>query len=324
MSKAIGIFSGGLDSILAVEVLRRQGVEVLAITFETPFFASRRAAESARQIGVAHRIQDITTEHIEILKNPRFGMGRNMNPCMDCHALMFRKAGEIMEAEGYDFLFSGEVLGQRPFSQNRQALEQVARASGFPDRIVRPLSALRLPPTGPEQSGLVDRKRLLGLMGRSRKPQMELARQWGITKFPSPAGGCLLTDPAFSARLRDLFEREQDWDLRDLYLLSVGRHLRLTPYRKVVVGRNHNENEKLASLARDQDAQLTAVDYPGPLALVPHGGPREVLEKAASVCLRYSDAPASGTHAVLIQQAGLEWILRVSPSSPAQTDQWII
>lgn len=324
MSKAIGVFSGGLDSILAVEVLRRQGVEILALTFETPFFGSLRAAESASSLGVPHRVMDITEEHLQILRNPLFGLGRHMNPCMDCHALMFRKAGEIMEKEGYDFLFSGEVLGQRPFSQNLRALQKVAEASGYPDRILRPLSALRLPPSGPESSGLVDRNRLMGLKGRSRKPQMELAARWGISKFPTPAGGCLLTDPGFSARLKDLWEKEEKWDLRDLKLLSVGRHLRVTPSKKLVVGRNQSENEKLASMAGEEDFQLEALEYPSPLVLLPHGGTQQLLELAASVCLRYSDAPSQGTHIVRVRHGDGEWILEAEPCDSHQTDQWII
>lgn len=324
MSRAVGIFSGGLDSILAVEVLRRQGIEVLAVTFETPFFGSLRAVESAKSLGVDHRVLDITEEHLQILRNPVFGLGKHMNPCMDCHALMFRKAGELMEKEGYDFLFSGEVLGQRPFSQNLRALQKVAEASGFPDRILRPLSALRLPPSGPEKSGLVDRNKLLGLKGRSRKPQMELAAMWGISRFPSPAGGCLLTDPSFSARLKDLWEKEEKWDVRDLKLLSLGRHLRLTPSRKLVVGRNQSENERLASMATQEDVQLEALDYPGPLVIVPHGAPQELLELAASVCLRYSDAPSQGTHWVRVRHANREWTMQARACSPDQTDQWII
>lgn len=324
MSRAIGIFSGGLDSMLAVELLRRQGVEVLALTFDTPFFGSQRAVDSARHLGVAHRVLDITQEHLHILKNPRFGLGKHMNPCMDCHALMFRKAGEIMETEGYDFLFSGEVLGQRPFSQNLRALQEVANASGLPDRILRPLSALRLPPSGPERAALVDRTRLLGLKGRSRKPQMELAAQWGIREFPSPAGGCLLTDPAFSNRLKDLWEKEQSWDVRDLKLLSLGRHLRVSPSRKILVGRNQSENERLASMATAEDLQLEALDYPGPLVLVPHGAAQELLELAASICLRYSDAPAQGLHTVRVKKGQLEWTLQARACSPHDTDLWII
>jgi tRNA-specific 2-thiouridylase len=324
MSKAIGIFSGGLDSMLSVETLRRQGIEVLAVTFETPFFSSKRAVDSARRLGVPHRVVDITAEHLEIVKNPRFGRGRYMNPCMDCHALMFKKAGEIMEAEGFDFLFSGEVLGQRPFSQNRQALEQVAKASGYPDRILRPLSAQLLPPSGPELRGLVDRSRLLAFKGRSRKPQMELARTWGIDHYPSPAGGCLLTDPGFSRRLKDLFENEACWDVRDLHLLSVGRHLRIQASKKVVVGRNREENEKIGALAREDDILLSVARYPGPLVMIPHGGPEELVEIASSICLRYSDAPKEKPHQVRIRSGGREWLVESTPCDPSLTDKWIV
>jgi hypothetical protein len=324
MSRAIGIFSGGLDSMLAVELLRRQPVEVIALTFETPFFGSARARESARLLGVPHRVLDISSEHLELVRNPRFGFGRHMNPCMDCHALMFRKAGDLLDREGYDFLFSGEVLGQRPFSQNRQALARVAMASGLPDLILRPLSALRLPPSGPELRGWVDRHQLLGFQGRSRKPQMELAREFGITQYPSPAGGCLLTDPIFSRRLRDLLGREPYWTVRDLRLLSLGRHLRPLPDRKLVVGRNHQENERIESLAGPEDVLLSAVDHPGPTVLVPYGGPDEFLEKAAAVCLRYGDAPPGPPYPVRLRQGDREWIVEASAASSRETDLWLI
>lgn len=324
MSKAVGIFSGGLDSMLSVEVLRRQGIEVLAVTFETPFFSSKKAVESAKYLGIPHRVIDISAEHLEVVKAPKFGRGRYMNPCMDCHALMFKKAGQVMEAEGYDFLFSGEVLGQRPFSQNRQALAQVAKASGYADKIVRPLSALALPPSGPELQGLVDRNRLLALRGRSRKPQMELARQWGIEEFPSPAGGCLLTDPGFSTRLKDLFDNEAKWDIRDLFLLSLGRHLRIHPSKKLIVGRNKVENDRILSMARDTDVILSPVGVPGPIVLLPHGGPIELIKVAASICLRYSDGRLGGIRPVKVRQAKMEWILEVSPCSEEQTDKWLI
>ena len=324
MSRAIGIFSGGLDSMLAVELLRRQGVEVLALTFETPFFGSARATESARILNVPHRVLDLSLQHLEVVRSPRFGFGRHMNPCMDCHALMFQRAGELLDQEGYDFLFSGEVLGQRPFSQNRQALARVAMASGRPDLILRPLSALCLPPSGPEERGWVDRGRLLSLRGRTRKPQMELAREFGITQYPSPAGGCLLTDPIFSRRLADLFQREAGWSERDLRLLSVGRHLRPFPGGKLIVGRNHRENERIQELAGPLDIQLSAVDHPGPTVLVPHGGPPELLEKAAAVCLRYGDAPSGTAHAVRLRQGDKEWIVQAIASSSQDTDRWII
>lgn len=324
MSRAIGIFSGGLDSMLAVEVLRRQGVEVLAVTFTSPFFGSERARESAQVLGVHHRVVDLTDEEIKGLLSPHFGFGRHMNPCMDCHALMFGKAAGLLDEKGYDFLFSGEVLGQRPFSQNRQALELVAKASGREDLILRPLSALLLPPSGPEQRRLVDRQRLLGLRGRSRKPQMELAKEWGISHYPSPAGGCLLTDPVFSRRLSDLLHKEPFWAHRDLRLLSIGRHLRVSPQRKIVVGRNMLDNERLEAMANGEDVLVSAIGHPGPIVLVPYGGEPEVLERAASVCLRYGDAPATQSNPVLLRQGGRKWVMEAVACDPDQTAHWLI
>jgi tRNA U34 2-thiouridine synthase MnmA/TrmU len=324
MSRAIGIFSGGLDSMLAVELLRRQGVEVLAVTFETPFFGSERARQSAQLLSVDHRVADITAEHLEVVLAPRFGRGRHMNPCKDCHALMFRKAGEILDREAYDFLFSGEVLGQRPFSQNPRALQEVARASGRPELIVRPLSALCLPPSGPEQRGLVDRSRLLGLRGRSRKPQMELARQWGLHSYPSPAGGCLLTDPSFSRRLADLLEREPVWTERDLRLLTLGRHLRPPSGGKMVVGRNERENGRLEEMAGPDDILLWAAEQPGPTLLIPHGGSPERVALGAGLCLRYGGTPEGAPRPVRARQGGREWLLEAAPCPPREAESWLI
>jgi tRNA-specific 2-thiouridylase len=322
--RAVGIFSGGLDSMLAVEVLRRQGVEVLAVTFKTPFFGSDRARHSAQILGVPHRVEDIALEHLNIVRDPSFGYGRQMNPCMDCHALMFRKAGEILDREAYHFIFSGEVLGQRPFSQNRRALAKVAQASGRADLILRPLSALCLPPSLPEQRGLLDRRRLLGLQGRSRKPQMKLAREWGIAGYPSPAGGCLLTDPIFSRRLRDLFENQPSWTHRDLQFLSLGRHLRISPEHKIIVGRNQGENERLHALATVQDILINAVEHPGPTVLVPDGADPAFLKRAASICLRYGDAPRDSSHTVECRQGGKRWIFETAAATPKETDRCLI
>jgi tRNA-specific 2-thiouridylase len=327
-SRAIGIISGGLDSLLAVELLRRQDIEVLAVTFVTPFFGSEKGQEAARALGVDHRVIDITREHLRIVRRPQFGYGRHMNPCMDCHALMFNVAGELLDGEGYDFLFSGEVLGQRPLSQNRQALERVAEASGRPDEIVRPLSALCLPPSGPEKRGLLDRNRLLGLQGRSRKPQMALAAQWGIVRYPSPAGGCLLTDANFSRRLAQLLKGKAPWEIRDLHLLPVGRHLLPLPERKIVVGRNQKENETLQSLVLPDDLVLAVESHPGPLVLIPHGGASpaspQLLQRAAGVCVRYSDAPQETEQLIRVQHGARQWWLHAAAATPRQTDAWLI
>jgi tRNA-specific 2-thiouridylase len=259
----------------------------------TPFFGSKRAEQSAAMIDMELRIMDITELHLEIVKSPKYGYGKGMNPCIDCHALMFREAGKVMEAEGADFLFSGEVLGERPMSQNRQSLMIVARQSGYQDFIIRPLSAKLLPETLPERERKVDREQLLDFSGRSRKPQIELANHYGITEYPQPAGGCLLTEPGYSRKLRELMEHSPILDVRDIQMLRIGRHFRLDTGEKVIVGRDKDENEKLLSLKEEEDITLDVSDYPSPITIIPHGASQDIIAKAASICVRYSDAPQS-------------------------------
>jgi tRNA U34 2-thiouridine synthase MnmA/TrmU len=216
-----------------------------------------------------------------------------MNPCIDCHALMFNRAGRIMDAESGDFLFSGEVLGQRPKSQNRRAMDLVARLSGYADFILRPLSAKCLPETPVETAKLVDRTRLLDLSGRTRKPQMELAQKYGLTSYPSPAGGCLLTDPVFSRRLRELYDLNPALRDREVAFLKYGRHFRLPRGYKVIVGRNRIDNESLEQLVNSGDVVIKAANVPGPTVIIPDvngAPPADVLETAAAMTLAYSDA----------------------------------
>ena len=293
MVTGIGLISGGLDSMLAARILMDQDIHVIGISFVTPFFGSERAERAAAMIDMELRIMDITELHLEIVKSPKYGYGKGMNPCIDCHALMFREAGKVMEAEGADFLFSGEVLGERPMSQNRQSLMIVARQSGYQDFIIRPLSARLLPETLPEREGKVDREKLLDISGRSRKPQIELAAHYGITEYPQPAGGCLLTEPGYSRRLRELMEHSLALDPRDIQMLRIGRHFRLDTGEKVIVGRDQDENEKLLSLKEEEDITLDVSDYPSPITIIPHGASQDAIAKAASICVRYSDAPHS-------------------------------
>ncbi|MFH1138436.1 MAG: tRNA 4-thiouridine(8) synthase ThiI [Pseudomonadota bacterium] len=297
MSKAFGIFSGGLDSILSTLVLKKLGVEVTLLTFSTPFFGPEKAIESAATIGMTTRIVDITDKHFEMMKKPRHGFGRNMNPCIDCHALMYREAGQIMEREGGDFLFSGEVLAQRPKSQNRRALDIVAGESGYGDKILRPLSAKALPPTRMEIENLVDRERLLGLTGRTRKPQIELAARFGVANFPAPAGGCLLTDPNYSRRLKELATAAGELIVRDVELLKWGRHFRLPGFGKIVVGRDRLENEAIERLAGPDDLLFKVAEAPGPSVLAPYAGllsdaarAGDGFQLAAAIAVSYSDA----------------------------------
>jgi tRNA U34 2-thiouridine synthase MnmA/TrmU len=288
--KALCVFSGGLDSMLAAELIRAQDIDVLALFFETPFFESRKAAQSARKMGLSFKVVNITKRHLEIVKHPKHGYGNNMNPCIDCHALMFRIAGEMLEQEGAAFVFSGEVLGQRPMSQNKQSLSLIGRESGLEGLLLRPLSAKKLPPTTPEEKGWVKRDQLMDFQGRSRKPQMELAKKLSIDTYPSPAGGCLLTENAFSRRLKDLLSARHDPELRELELLKLGRHFRLDRQTKAVVGRNKRENEAITALAADKDNLLVSMSVPGPTVLVAGDYSDRSLKTAAEITAAYSDA----------------------------------
>jgi tRNA U34 2-thiouridine synthase MnmA/TrmU len=291
--------SGGLDSMLAVRVLQDQDIEVTGVTFQTPFFGSERAQKAAKQIGISLRVVDIGERHLEMLKNPVYGYGSQMNPCIDCHALMLRVAGGICDREGYDFLCTGEVVGQRLMSQRKDALRAVDKLSGYAGCILRPLSAKLLPATIPEKEGKVNRQGLLDIHGRSRKRQIAIARQYGIDNYPSPGGGCLLTDAAFSERLRDLFLSREEVELRDVELLKRGRHFRLPSGTRLTVGRVHEDNVKLQKLSKKGDLLFKVKDIPGPTGLIttqPSSGDREL---AAAIVAAYSDA-ATGDDAVVI------------------------
>ena len=260
-----------------------------------------------------------------MMRSPSVKYGKNMNPCMDCHALMFRLAGEVMTRQGFDFLFSGEVMGQRPMSQNRTSLRYVEKHSGYDGYIVRPLSAQCLPETLPEQQGLVDRSRLLDLSGRSRKPQLELARRFGVTDFPAPAGGCLLTDKIFSRRLRDLFDHQPETREVDLELLKFGRHFRLDDQTKIVVGRTRQDNDAIQhSIDPDADMQLRVVGFPGPLAVIPGGAPEALVFLAASICAGYSKAPDAAPVKVSVELAGGHHEVSVLGIPPSQSRRFMI
>jgi tRNA-specific 2-thiouridylase len=270
-------------------------------------------------------VLDITKDHWGMLRHPRYGYGKGMNPCIDCHALMVRKAAEWMEQEGIDFLFTGEVLGQRPFSQTKPSLRAVEKESGFLGRILRPLSALLLPETKPEQEGLVDRSRLLDISGRSRKRQMALAEEYGLNDYPTPAGGCLLTDPIFSIRLKELFSHSQEPQMREVELLKVGRHFRLNPEIKCIIGRNKKENEFIETWAGAEDGWARVVGYPGPMALALGGITRsEDWERFAQLCLSYSDAPKETILPVQLGQGDRKWLIKVSKQAKEIFREWLI
>jgi len=290
MTRALGLLSGGLDSVLAVCVIKEQGIEVAGITFETPFFNAANARASAAELGIPLKVIDLTEQHLEMMKRPRHGFGSNMNPCIDCHILMLKTACGVMRREGFDFVFTGEVLNERPMSQNRRALGVVEKDSGCGGYLLRPLSARLLDESLPEKEGKIDRLKLLDLHGRSRKPQMALAAKYGIKKYAQPAGGCLLTDPGFSRRLRDLIAHEGLGEVSRIHILKSGRHFRLPDGRKIVVGRREAENRELAELAPPGDAILRPRGIPGPVVLLGEGYDDRDLDEAARLCARYSDA----------------------------------
>jgi tRNA U34 2-thiouridine synthase MnmA/TrmU len=323
--RALGMCSGGLDSILAGMVLRRQGIHVEWITFTTPFFSAGNARRAAEQTGIPLHVQDITDVYLEMLKDPPAGYGKNMNPCMDCHALMFQKAGEFMQANGFHFLFSGEVVGQRPMSQNANALRYVEKHSAFDGSILRPLCAKNLPETPMEKTGLVDREQLLNLSGRSRKPQMALALELGITDYPSPAGGCLLTDPGFSRRLKDLFDHEDELTPHQLHMLKFGRHMRLNATAKIIVGRTQKDNDGImAHVDEARDAVLKVVGYPGPTVVLPGGGTKEIRFLAGAICAGYSKASDATTAQVLVIRGGKQEKISVLPILPEEAKRFLI
>lgn len=322
---ALGLCSGGLDSILSALVLRRQGIRVHWVSFETPFFSAARARRAAAQTGIPLTVRDIGERYLPMLKNPNCGYGQHMNPCMDCHALMFCLAGGIMRAKGFDFLFSGEVLGQRPMSQTRPSLRYVEKHSGCEGYILRPLSARLLPETIVEQKGLVDRTQLLDISGRSRKRQIALAAQFGVTDYPNPAGGCLLTDAGYCRRLKDLFDHQQDYTQNDLHLLKYGRHFRLKDHTRVIVGRTRNDNEMIHRHADGRRHLLLKMeDYPGPTVLLPADAAQGALFMGAAMCAGYSRAPSDTPVRVRVSAGKDRRTLTVVAVLPAEVKHLMI
>ena len=309
--RALGLCSGGLDSMLSGLVLRAQGIEVEWVSFETPFFAAAKARKASRLTGIPLTVKPIFADYMAMLRNPPAGYGKHMNPCMDCHTLMFRLAGEIMRERGFDFLFSGEVLGQRPMSQTKPSLRYVEKHSGLGGYILRPLCAKHLPETIPEQQGLVDRERLLDIHGRGRRDQIALAKTFGIRDYPAPAGGCLLTDKGFSARLKDLFDHGGDGTEAEVQLLKFGRHFRLNRQAKLIVGRTEKDNGSILQYHRpEQDVVLDVRDYPGPIGVLQGEPDRNTLLLAAAVCVGYSRAPKLSPVDVAVKRPAGEEVIQ--------------
>ena len=252
-----------------MKVLQNAGAdEVKALTFETPFFTAEKAKVAAKNLGIEIIVRDISEEHFQMLKNPPHGYGKNMNPCIDCHGMMFRIAKEIAEKKGFDIIATGEVVGQRPFSQNKRALSLVEKIGGLENKILRPLCAKNLAETEYEKSGLINRAKLLDFQGKSRKPQIALAAELGLKDYPTPAGGCRLTDPGYSKRLKELLLHNPEATTRDAELIKFGRVFFLGERSFVLIGRNQEENEKLEKTASKQDYLIEMTDFKGTVALL--------------------------------------------------------
>jgi len=324
MAKAIVLLSGGLDSTLAVLLLRRQGIEVTAVTFLMYFgcdmsdsaSCTTDATSLASRFGFTLKLCHLADKFTEIVKNPKFGHGKNMNPCIDCRILMLKEAKELMRMSGADFIATGEVLGQRPMSQRRDTFPRIDREADLEGLVLRPLSAKHMKPTKPELEGLVDREQLLDFAGRGRRPQMALAEEFGLTEYPAPAGGCLLTDPNFSYRLKELLEHNPDPSLKELHLLKVGRHFRRPGpgAEKFIVGRDEAENNRIQALAEPGDLIMDVVDIPSPLTLMPASATEDEVAFAATVCARYSDSNGSDEVEVSIMDGVHERRIKVEPA----------
>lgn len=288
MTRALAMVSGGLDSILAAKLIKDQGIEVIGICFRSHFFNEENAIRMTKQIDIPLKVVDFSIAHFEMVKNPKNGYGKNMNPCIDCHAMMMKYCGELLEELEADFIITGEVLNQRPMSQNRMALDRVKKESGIATKILRPLCAKILVPTEMEEKGLVDREKLMDIQGRSRKVQMELAEQWGVKEYPSPAGGCKLTEPNYSVRLKELLAFNKNPEERELGLLRVGRHFRVTPEAKVISTRTQDELAVIKQYLGKDDTILLVKDYNGSMIVIIGQATDEVIKFAAKVAIRYS------------------------------------
>jgi len=291
--KALGLLSGGLDSTLAVRLMLEQGVQVETVNFVTPFCLCGRKGCDATDIASRFQVKlkriFLGDEYLRMLRKPKHGYGKNMNPCIDCRILMLKKAKQYAKQIDADFIFTGEVLDERPMSQHKSAMKIIERESGLESKILRPLSAKCLSETDAEKRDWVEREKLLEIKGRSRKRQIELARSFGLHDYPCPAGGCLLTDREFSAKLRDSFKHKRAVRLKDISLLKVGRHFRLG-FNKIIVGRNEIENKSLLSLKAPSDYYFEVPDCGSPITILQGRKSSEAIRIAASLTARYSDA----------------------------------
>ena len=322
MAKAVALFSGGLDSTLAILVMLRQGIDVTAITFLNHFgcdisdksSCSKDPFSAAEKFGFEVKLSHLSEKFLDIVKNPKYGHGKNMNPCIDCRILMLKEAREFMNLTRADFIITGEVLGQRPMSQRKNTFPLIDKEAIVKGYLLRPLSAKLFDVTIPEQMGIVNRNMLYDFNGRTRKPQMALAKEFGLTNYPTPAGGCLLTEPNYAFRLKELLAYNKDPEFKDINLLRIGRHFRFSPECKIIVGRNKEENDVLISLSDSRDHILKVEGYGSPITLIAGKATDKALTLAASLCARYSDAKHLPEVNVTVSMKEEKYYLKVQPA----------
>jgi tRNA-uridine 2-sulfurtransferase len=326
MTTALAMISGGLDSILAAKLVKDQGIEVIGICFKSYFFSEKNALKIVKQIDIPLEVVDFSEEHFEMVKNPKYGHGKNMNPCIDCHAMMMRHCGELLEKFHADFIITGEVLNQRPMSQNRSALDIVRNESGIGHKILRPLCAKNLNPTDMEIEGLIDREALMDIKGRNRKIQMELAEKWGILEYPSPAGGCKLTEPNYSLRLKELLLHKEESSKKDLELLKIGRHFRVASDAKIISTRTEKEGELLKQLLNQDDLVFEASDYIGSGVVIIGEATNEDIEFAAKITGRYSKGKENKAISIRYGKYGdvLDNYIESAPATEEEINKYIL
>ena len=318
--KALALLSGGLDSTLAVKMMLDMGIDVEALNFTSPFCTctgknsgcKSEAVRVAQEFSIPIKVIHKGLDYLEIVRNPKHGYGKGVNPCVDCRIYLLRKAKEYMAECGADFIITGEVLGQRPMSQKRDALRVIERESGLEGLLLRPLSAQHFEPTIPEKEGWVDREKLLAIKGRCRKELFELAEEIDVKNYPCPAGGCLLTELSFVPKMRDVFDHSDELNLRDFRLLKIGRHFRIGKRTKIIIGRDESDNGLLESARQAGEAAITWLDGNTPVGVITGDQDPACLELACRILLRYTRAAADADCRISIRRDNAEQVLTIS------------
>ena len=330
MTRCVALLSGGLDSMLAIRIIQEQGIEVEALNFKTMFTCCQdTSAQAARSLGTNITVIGQEDDYLDLVRSPQYGYGKGANPCVDCRIYMFERAYKFMEAVDAKFIISGEVVGQRPMSQKRRDLNIISTNSGLEDLLLRPLSAKLLEPTKPEREGLVDREKLYGFEGRSRKGLIKLARDFGFTEdmIPTPSTGCALTEPEFGNKVHDLIQIQVDDARWDYEVLNIGRHFRFNEATKVIVGRDQKENTQLEYMHRTEDATSTSflepISFRGPSALITGPSTDDALEYAAGLIYRYGRSLEGEGYLVQVVQESGEFNLTARPTERSAVDKTI-